>query len=125
MRSAVEPGQRGSHKGTLDVLGVLRGARLVVVGGTGFLGKVFWAMLLDRYPGVGHIFLVVRRKGASSPQERFASDIATSDVLEPLRRTYGDGFDAFLRDKVTPIDGDMGRPRCGLEPSLLAELRGT
>jgi hypothetical protein len=74
------PQRHGSH---LDPTRMFEGARLVVVGGTGFLGKVFWAMLLDRYPGVGHIFLVVRRKGASSPQERFASDIATSRCDAP------------------------------------------
>ena len=50
----------------LDVERMLEGARLVVVGGTGFLGKVFWSMLLDRYPKVGRIFLVVRPRGGQS-----------------------------------------------------------
>src|SRR5271155_5780109 len=90
------PADTLADPGALDVARVVEGARLVVLGGTGFLGKVFWAMLLDRYPEVGRIFLVVRRKEASSPQERFANDIATSDVLDPLRRTHGGGFDAFL-----------------------------
>ncbi len=115
----------GKSAERLDVSRLLEGARLVVVGGTGFLGKVFWSMLLDRYPEVGRLFLVVRRKGAASPHERFADEIATSEPLEPLRRTHGERFAAFLRDKVQPIDGDMARPLCGLEPSLLGELRGT
>jgi long-chain acyl-CoA synthetase len=109
----------------LDVSRMLEGSRLVVIGGTGFLGKVFWSMLLDRYPEVGRIFLVVRRKGAGTPEERFANDIASSEALDPLRRAHGEGFEAFLRTKVQPVDGDMGKPLCGLEPALLAELRGT
>jgi long-chain acyl-CoA synthetase len=109
----------------LDVGRVVAGARLVVLGGTGFLGKLFWSMLLDRYPGVGRIYLVVRTKGGRGPDERFASEIATSASLEPLRRTHGDGYTAFVRDKVVPIDGDMGRPMCGFDDALVRSLRGT
>jgi len=117
--------QGASVKGTLDVLSVVRGARLVVIGGTGFLGKIFWAMLLDRYPEVERIYLVVRPKGGGTPESRFWSEIATSEVTEPLRRTHGDGFDAFLRSKVVPIDGDIEKPSCGLDEKLVAELSGT
>ncbi len=109
----------------LDVSGILDGARLVVLGGTGFLGKIFWSMLLDRYPHVGRIFLVVRAKGGVEPEERFWSQVAPTEALAPLRRSLGGGFEAFLRDKVVPIDGDMGRPLCGIAPKLVSELKGT
>jgi long-chain acyl-CoA synthetase len=126
--------------GKLDVARVVEGSRLVILGGTGFLGKVFWSMLLDRYPGVGRIFLVVRPRGggragapapvlasavATTPEKRFWSEVATSETLLPLRTRHGDGFEAFLRAKVQPIDGDMGRPLCGLDEGLVGELRGT
>src|ERR1700722_12289637 len=109
MRPSVRP---GNHKGTLDVLDVVRGARLVVIGGTGFLGKLFWAMLLDRYPEVERVYLVVRPKGGGTPESRFWSEIAPSEVTEPLRRTHGVEFDAFLRSKVVPVDGDIEKPLC-------------
>src|SRR5580693_6042585 len=114
----VEPKVEPEPRGVLDVSGVLDGARLVVLGGTGFLGKIFWAMLLDRYPNVGQIFLVVRPKGRGTPAERFWSETAASEVFDPLRRAHGDAFEAFLREKVVPIDGDMGRPLCGLDEAL-------
>ena len=100
-----------------------RGAsrRRLVLGGTGFLGKVFWSMLLDRYPDVGRIYLVVRPKSGGTPEERFWSDIATSEALEPLRRAHGDGYEAFLREKVVPIDGDIGAP--ALRPRRRARPR--
>ena len=44
----------------LDVRAQLNGSRLLVMGGTGFLGKVWLSMLLHHYPEVGHIHLVVR-----------------------------------------------------------------
>jgi long-chain acyl-CoA synthetase len=111
--------------GTLEVARVVDGARLVVLGGTGFLGKILTAMLLDRYPGVGRIFLVARPKGRSTPEARFWSETAASETFEPLRRAHGAGYEAFLRDKVVPIDGDMGRPLCGLDDALVRELKGT
>jgi long-chain acyl-CoA synthetase len=112
--------------GTLDVSRVLGGSRLVILGGTGFLGKVFWSMLLDRYPSVGRIYLVVRPKADGGTSEtRFWSEIAISEALGPLRSSHGDGFDAFLRAKIVPIDGDMGRPRCGIDDALVCELHGT
>ena len=110
---------------TLDVAAILGEGRLVVVGGTGFLGKLFWSMLLDRYPGVGRIFLVVRGKDGASPNERFWESVATSEVIAPLRQAHGERFEAFVREKVVPIDGDMGKPLCGLDESLVRELRGT
>ena len=113
------------QRSTLDVSGIFDGARLVVLGGTGFLGKMFWSMLLDRYPGVSRIFLVVRAKGGLTPEERFWKQIAPSEPLEPLRRSFGGGFEAFLRDKIVPIDGDMGLPLCGIAPALASELKGT
>jgi long-chain acyl-CoA synthetase len=112
-------------RSTLDVSGILDGARLVVLGGTGFLGKIFWSMLLDRYARVGRIFLVVRPRSGADPEDRFWSDVAKAESLAPLRRAHRDRFEAFLRQKVVPVGGDMGRPLCGIDAELASELKGT
>jgi long-chain acyl-CoA synthetase len=112
--------------GSLDVERIVDGARLVVLGGTGFLGKLFWSMLLDRYPNVGRIFLVVRPKGeGGTPAARFASEVVPSVSLDPLRRAHGASLEGFLAEKVVPVDGDMARPLCGLDAALVRDLRGT
>ncbi len=118
----MENGTNGSSK--LDVAAQLRGKKLVVIGGTGFLGKVFWTFLLSRYPELGRIYLVVRPKGGRDAEARFWNDIATSPVLGALRDQYGSALPDFLRDKVVPVAGDVVQPLCGLDARLRDELRG-
>jgi len=104
---------------------VLAGRRFVVVGGTGFLGKVWLSMLLHRFPELSHIYLMVRPKGDQSPEERFLAEILPSEVFEPLRERYpGPQFEHYIRDKVTPIGGDVGKDKLGLDPALVEELTG-
>ena len=109
----------------LDVRAQLEGSRLLILGGTGYLGKIFWVMLLARYPSLGRIYLLVRKNAKHTSEERFWKEVATSEALEPLRTQHGDGFDAFIREKIIPIDGDVGLPLCGIDPSLVKELKGT
>jgi long-chain acyl-CoA synthetase len=112
-------------RGPLDVARLLDGARLLVLGGTGFVGKVFWVMLLARYPEIGKIYLLVRSGKGRTSEQRFWSDVATSDCLSPLREQHGERFEDFLREKIVPIDGDVGRERCGVSAKLIDELRGS
>src|SRR6202034_553119 len=86
---------------------------------------VFWSMLLDRYPGIGRIYLLVRSREGQPSEARFWSQVATSEPLEPLRKAHGAGFEAFLREKVVVLDGDLGEPLCGLGESFVRELSGT
>ena len=104
----------------------LRGARILVVGGTGFLGKVWLSLLLARVPDIGKIYLVVRSKKGVSSDTRFWADVASSHPFDPVREQHpGDAYEAFLRDKVVCLDADVGRPLCGVAGELLRELSGT
>lgn len=108
----------------LDVGRLLAGRRLVVIGGTGFLGKVWWAHLLSRFPALDRVWLVVRERPGLGAEQRFWRDVATSPVLDPLRAAHGHAFEAFLREKIRVVAGDVVRPFCGFEADLRAELRG-
>jgi len=115
----------------LDVRAQLNGARLLVMGGTGFLGKVWLSMLLHHFPEVGHIYLVVRprkRKGVVSQdsEARFWAEIAPSEVFEPIRERFpGGSYDEMLADKITVIPGDVTESFGGIPEDVRAEIRGT
>lgn len=103
----------------LDVSRQLGGKRFVVFGGTGFLGKVWLALILEKYPELEHLYLLVRAKKDVTPEQRFWASIAKSEVMRTLREKHGDGYEAFLREKITPIDGDVSLPFCGVKPETL------
>jgi long-chain acyl-CoA synthetase len=108
----------------LELDELYEGTRLVVLGGTGFLGKIFWVLLLDRFPSLEKIFLMVRSSKEKTSEARL-TEILESEAFRPLKDKYGEGFAAFVREKVVPFDGDMSRACCGMDGGLIAELHGT
>ena len=58
--SGPPPGLKGS--GEISAIAAFRARTILLMGGTGFVGKVLLAMLLDRFPEVRRIVIQVRRK---------------------------------------------------------------
>lgn len=116
---------QGASRPALDLEQLLTGRTLVVVGGTGFLGKVWWSLLLTRYPGVERLYMLVRRRGERSGSDRFWNEIVHSEALQPLRDQHGERFEEFLRQKIVPVEGDIVQPLCGVSGALCAQLQGT
>jgi long-chain acyl-CoA synthetase len=108
----------------LDVRATLAGRTLLVTGATGFVGKVALTLLLDRYPEVGKVFVLVRPGTGGSAEARFFDKVAASRPFDPLRQRHGDRFDAFLREKCVPIAGDVSDPLLGVPEADLARLAG-
>ncbi|HEY6002127.1 MAG TPA: AMP-binding protein [Anaeromyxobacter sp.] len=114
----------GRAPGPLDVGATLAGRTLLVTGATGFVGKVALTLLLDRYPEVGKVFVLVRPGTGGSAEARFFEKVAPSRPFDPLRQRHGDRFDAFLREKCVPLAGDVSDPLLGIPEADLARLRG-
>ncbi len=109
----------------LDVTGTLKGKKLLVVGGTGFLGKVLLGMLIKRFPEVGHIYLVVRAKGGLTSKDRFEQEVWPTPCLDPCRDDYSISAEAGkidLYSKLTPIPGDVVEPLGGIKGEWLDKL---
>jgi len=96
----------------LDPAALLTG-ELLVFGGTGFLGKVWLSMLLDRCPAV-HVNLIVRPKAGMDSATRFATEIAPS-------RVFG-GRD--VTGRITPVSGDVSEAFAGVSDAERDRLRG-
>jgi len=109
-------------KARLDVTEILRGKNILLIGTTGFVGKVALSMLLHNYPDVGRVYCLVRPGAGNTADERFYKKVASSEAFDPLRARYGDGYEAFLRSKIVAVAGDIGRPLCNFTDEQFAEF---
>jgi long-chain acyl-CoA synthetase len=112
--------RRASGTGEVSAIDLFRSRSMLLLGATGFVGKVLLAMVLDRFPELKHLVVQVRRKKTLSGETRFRSEILQSP---PLRRVVEKFGEEYIRRKVTIVEGDLSLPLCGLSPQLLGELR--
>ena len=67
----------------------LEGSRLLVTGVTGFLGKVWVAMMLDHASEIGRMVVLIRGRRGESAEQRFARIVERSPAFRPLRERWG------------------------------------
>jgi hypothetical protein len=111
------------HRAPFSVRKALRGKRVMLIGVTGFIGKVWLANTLMDLPEIGKLYLLIRRQKSSPGQKRFEKMIEGSPVFDPLFDKYGDRLGALLAEKIEVVEGDVSQPGVGLDPETAARLR--
>lgn len=106
----------------LSVRRALAGKNILLIGVTGFIGKVWLANTLMDLPEIGKIYLLIRRQKSNPAQRRYEKLIEESPVFDPLYERYGTRLADFLREKVEVVEGDVGRPGLGLDESASERL---
>jgi long-chain acyl-CoA synthetase len=106
----------------LDVGQTFHDKNLLLIGTTGFVGKVVLSLLLRHYPNVGRIYTLVRPGMGNTAEERFFDKVAASPAFDPVREMWQDGYQSFLREKIVPIAGDIGRPLCNFDDEQFARF---
>jgi thioester reductase-like protein len=114
-------GQR--QAGGFSVRRALQGKHVMLIGVTGFIGKVWLANLLLDLPDVGRIYLLIRRQKSNPAQRRFEKIVEESPVFDPLFEKYGTGLGDYLREKVEVVEGDVTQPGLGLSAEVAKRLQ--
>lgn len=105
----------------IGVSETLRENEILLTGANGFLGKVLLALLVDRYPQLKHLHVLLRPGNGLSAAERFWDNTLTSPPLEPIVARIGK---SSLMSRITVWPGDISMPRCGLSGEAVDRLAG-
>ncbi len=101
----------------------LAGKHVLLIGVTGFIGKVWLANTLMELPEIGRIYLLIRRQKSNPAQRRFEKIVEESPVFDPLFGKYGTGVADYLHDKVEVVEGDVTKPGLGLNTETARRLQ--
>jgi alcohol-forming fatty acyl-CoA reductase len=101
----------------------LAGRYLMLIGVTGFIGKVWLANMLMDLPEIGRIYLLIRRQKSNPAQRRFEKIVEESPVFDALFEKYGVGLGEHLREKVEVVEGDVTRAGLGLDAEVARRLQ--
>ena len=107
----------------LSVRETLAGRHILLIGVTGFIGKVWLVDLLEKIPSIGRITLLIRRNRTTSAQKRFEKIVEESPALDPLQELHGGKLGAFVNEKVEVVEGDVSLPGLGLDETTQARLQ--
>ena len=98
------------------------GRSILLLGGTGFLGKICLGMLLEFFPEISRVYLMVRAAGEAESRIRFDDIIQNSPAFSPLRERHGTGLRNFLNKKIIVLGGDITSDNLGYSEEQAAEV---
>ena len=99
------------------------GKHVMLIGVTGFIGKVWLANTLLDLPGVERIYLLIRRQKSNPAERRFEKMVEETPVFDPLFEKYGARLPQFLHEKVEVVEGDVTQPGLGLNAETARRLQ--
>ena len=100
----------------------LAGKHVMLIGVTGFIGKVWLANTLLELPEIGKIYLLIRRQKSNPATRRFEKIVEESPVFDPLFERYEASLGDYLRDKVEVMEGDVTQAGLGLNAEVARRL---
>lgn len=108
---------------SFSVRETLAGRHILLIGVTGFIGKVWLVDLLEKIPNITRITLLIRRNRTTSAQRRFEKIVEESPSFDPLHEIHGAKLGTFLNEKVEVVEGDVSLPGLGLDQDTQARLQ--
>src|SRR5678815_3204241 len=91
VRGEYESGEAPPLAGTGEISAIhaFSNKTILLLGATGFVGKVLLAMILDRFPELKHLVVQVRPKKKMSGEQRFYGETLQSPPLRAIVERLG------------------------------------
>ena len=107
----------------VSVRAALARKHVMLIGVTGFIGKVWLANTLMDLSDIARIYLLIRKQKSNPAINRFEKMVEESPVFDSLYEKYGNGLARFISEKVEVVEGDVTLPGLGLTPDVAERLR--
>lgn len=107
----------------LSIRESLAGKHVLLTGASGFLGKVWIQMILDRLPEIGKLYVLMRPKGRLSARQRFEKMLGSSYIFKTLHEKHGADLSAFVSARVVVLRGTLDKDDLDLEDDIAEGLR--
>ncbi|KAL3621596.1 hypothetical protein CASFOL_036508 [Castilleja foliolosa] len=102
------------HNAGLGIISFYQGKNIFLTGATGLLGKVLLEKILRSTP-VGKVYLLIKAKDNEDACDRLSNEIINSDLFECLRKKHGESYEAFMKEKLIPIVGNICETNLGMD----------
>ncbi|XP_059064816.1 probable fatty acyl-CoA reductase 4 [Cryptomeria japonica] len=107
----------------MDTLEFLRDKNILIVGATGFLGKVFVEKILRVQPDFKCIYTLIRSRNEESARAKLQNEVISRPLFGLLRERYkGERYQEFMARKLVPVVGDVALNDLGIKESIRDEL---
>ena len=101
------------------------GKHVMLIGVTGFIGKVWLANTLLDLPDVKKIYLLIRRQKSNPAERRFEKMVEESPVFDPLFERHGDRLPIFCARRSRSSKGTSPSRGWGSAPRLREACKRT
>src|SRR5437868_5353104 len=112
-----------SELSPISIRRAFAGKRVLLTGASGFLGKVWLAMMLERAPEIGRVCVLLRSKALLTARERFEKIINTSPVFKSLHERLGPKLGEYIAEKIEVVQGELVAPNMMLPDGTLRRLQ--
>ena len=92
-----------------------RNKSILLTGCTGFVGKVLLEKFFSSLNVFRRIYILVRPKRGVKPMDRVMTEIFQSKCFDAVK-TKIPNFDAFVRERIVPIEGDITKDKLAISP---------
>ncbi|KAH7561216.1 hypothetical protein JRO89_XS10G0193200 [Xanthoceras sorbifolium] len=106
---------------SVNIIQFLEDKTILVIGATGFLGKIFVEKILRIQPNVKKLYLLVRARDAYSATQRILNEVVEKELFRVLRERWGGNLHSFISEKVAAVPGDICCENLGVKDSNLRE----
>ncbi|KAK6945690.1 Fatty acyl-coenzyme A reductase, NAD-binding domain [Dillenia turbinata] len=102
----------------IGIVKFIRRKKFLIIGATGFIGKVLIEKILQTVPDAGKIFLLIRAKNKEATMVRSMGEIINSELFKCLQQAHGRSYQALMLSKLVPVVGNICDSNLGLDEDL-------